>query len=153
MAESRRCRTKAFSVQPATMLAANSSTPVKAAKSAVGPASESDCSVAAACAASSSGRPSANCTSRASASIAGTTSPTLPSTAATCERTRLATSSTKSATAASVLMSRSRAAMAGAVIAGCLVASVRCSSWIATKLAAYIRPDQSPLQKADSASE
>ncbi|MNS86247.1 hypothetical protein D3C72_1201450 [compost metagenome] len=76
----------------------------------------------------------------------------MPSTAATCERTRLATSSTNWSTASSDLMSRSRAAIAGAVMAGCLVASVRCSSWIATKLAAYMRPAASPLQKADRAS-
>ena len=85
----------------------------------------------------------------ASAATAGTTTSTLPSTAATCERTRLATSSTNSSRPLSARISRSRAASAGAVMAGCLVASVRCSSWIATKLAAYITPEPRPLQKAD----
>ena len=37
---------------------------------------------------------------------------------------------------------------AGAVMAGCLVASVQCISWISTKLAAYITPDHMPAQKA-----
>jgi hypothetical protein len=36
--------------------------------------------------------------------------------------------------------------MAGAVMAGCLVASVKCSSWISMKLAAYITlgPEAAP---------
>ena len=40
--------------------------------------------------------------------------------------------------------------MAGAVIAGCLVASVQCISWINTKLTAYSRPAQKPPQNAES---
>ena len=39
--------------------------------------------------------------------------------------------------------------MAGAVMAGCLVASVKCNSCISTKLAAYTTPDQKPVQNAD----
>ena len=77
--------------------------------------------------------------------------PTLPSTAATCERTRCVTSSTKASKALSSPRSFSLAAIAGAVMAGCLVASVQCSNWIMTKLAAYITPDHRPLQNAVNA--
>ena len=76
----------------------------------------------------------------------------LPNTAATCERTRCVTSSTNTSMefgAWGESMSLSLAAMAGAVMAGCLVASVRCSNWITTKLIAYTMPAQNPLQKAD----
>ena len=44
MAESRRCSTNQFSTQPAIMLEANSTTPVNAAHSSVGPSSVSDSS-------------------------------------------------------------------------------------------------------------
>ncbi|MNJ77798.1 hypothetical protein D3C77_753850 [compost metagenome] len=61
---------------------------------------------------------------------------TLPRMAATWERTRWATSSTNSWMEPSLWMSLSLAAMAGAVMAGCLVATVKCSIWISTKLMA-----------------
>ena len=67
---------------------------------------------------------------------AGNTSSTLPSTAATWVRTKSVTSVTKSSTALPLSRSLSLAAMAGAVMAGCLVATVKCSSWISTKLTA-----------------
>ena len=54
--------------------------------------------------------------------------------AATCERARFATSVTKSSTDFWSGSSLSLAAMAGAVIAGCLVATVNISIWISTKL-------------------
>ena len=55
---------------------------------------------------------------------------------AACERIRCATSSTKASTLASSATSPSLSAIAGAVIAGCLVATVQCSRWMITKLAA-----------------
>ncbi|MNY26264.1 hypothetical protein D3C86_1601020 [compost metagenome] len=67
---------------------------------------------------------------------AGSTISTLPRMAATCERVRLATSLTKSSTDSWSGSSLSLAAIAGAVMAGCLVATVKCSSWISTKLSA-----------------
>jgi hypothetical protein len=41
------------------------------------------------------------------------------------------------------------AARAGAVIAGCLVATVQCSSMTMTKLSAQLTPLHQPVQKAD----
>ena len=149
MAESSRCSTNQFSTQPATMLEANSRQPVKAAKSRVGPSSDSECRVYSASFALIIGCPSTSERPRLSSTTVGTTTTTLPSTAATCERTRWATSSTKALVASGVPMSLSLAAMAGAVMAGCLVARVRCSSWMTTKLAAYMAPAQKPPQKAD----
>ena len=76
---------------------------------------------------------------------------TLPNTAATCERTKCVTSSTKSSSVvgdSSESMSLSLAAIAGAVMAGCLVASVKCSSWIITNVTAYTIPTQKPPQNA-----
>ena len=59
---------------------------------------------------------------------------------AACERIRCATSSTKPSTASSLApapaSSVSFLAIAGAVIAGCLVATVPCSSCTTTKLTA-----------------
>ena len=118
------------------MLDANSSTPVNAANSTEGP---SRCSESSTCSALSSlrkGAPRTDASPRASSSAAGYTTSTLPSTAATCERTRCVTSSTKDCTALSESSSLSLAAMAGAVMAGCLVATVKCSNWISTKLRA-----------------
>ena len=62
---------------------------------------------------------------------------TLPMMPAIWLRSRCATSSTKSSIAASLSPTcSSRAAIAGAVIAGCLVATVQCSSCTITKLTA-----------------
>ena len=63
---------------------------------------------------------------------AGITSPTLPKMAAYCERSRYTISSTKFSTASGVVTFLRRAAMAGAVIAGCLVATVQCASMMMT---------------------
>ena len=52
------------------------------------------------------------------------------------ERIRCAVSSTKRSTAASLETSASFSAIAGAVIAGCLVATVKCRIWIRTNEAA-----------------
>ncbi|MNT84529.1 hypothetical protein D3C72_2245530 [compost metagenome] len=79
------------------------------------------------------GAPVTNRSARLSSSTTGITRPTLPAMAAIWERNRLATSSTKRRTAPGWRMSRSLATMAGAVTAGCLVATVRCSNWITTK--------------------
>ena len=53
--------------------------------------------------------------------------------ATACERSRYTTSSTKFSTASGAFMSFSRAAMAGAVMAGCLVATVQPISMMMTK--------------------
>ena len=131
-AESSRCSTNQFSNQPATMLLANSSTPVKAANSAVGPSTSMSCSTCSAWLVVIMGWPPKVCSPHDSSSTTGTTSARLPAMAATCERNRLATSSTNRRTAPGVCMSRSLATMAGAVTAGCLVATVRCSSCTST---------------------
>ncbi len=133
---SSRCSTKAFSVHPATTLEANSSTPVNTANKGVGPSRDSEASSARACAASSSGAPNSHCAARPKASAAGNTRATLPNTPAACERVRAATSSTKACAARRSDRSASLSAMAGAVIAGCLVAMVQCSRAMSTKVAA-----------------
>ncbi len=57
---------------------------------------------------------------------------------AVCDRISCATRSTKASTSSSLLLRPvgSDAAMAGAVMAGCLVATVQCSSITMTKLMA-----------------
>ena len=134
------------------MLEANSTTPVKPAQNSVGPSSVMDASTCAALSAPIIEWPSSRLASVSSSSTTGTTMKTLPTTAATCERTRCVTSSTKSSSVVAVSsdsMSLSLAAIAGAVMAGCLVASVKCSSWIMMNVAAYAVPAQKPLQNAE----
>ncbi len=74
--------------------------------------------------------------SSAMPSTTGITTSTLPSTAATCDRTRWVISSTNDSMASPEPSSLSLAAMAGAVMAGCLVATVKCSNCTSTKLTA-----------------
>jgi hypothetical protein len=62
----------------------------------------------------------------------GTTASKLPKIAAICDRNRWAASSTKPCTPASSSMCLSLAAMAGAVTAGCLVATAQCSNMTRT---------------------
>ncbi len=118
------------------MLDANSSTPVRAANKAVGPSTVRSCKTCLATLASIMGAPKANHKALLISSTAGATSARLPTIAATCERTRCVTSSTKPSMAPGAPSSLSLAAMAGAVMAGCLVATVKCNIWISTKLRA-----------------
>ncbi|MCY1376318.1 hypothetical protein D9M69_637980 [compost metagenome] len=81
------------------MLEANSSTPVNAANSRLGPSRCSDATTCAAWSASIIGAPVACTNATLISATTGTTRPTLPRMAATCERNRWATSSTKRRTA------------------------------------------------------
>ena len=136
MALSSRWKTNQFSTQPAISELAKSSTPVKAAYSAVGPSSVSECSTYSADSVPTSGSPRSHQARPCAASTSGAHSARLPKMPAACERIRCTTSSTKDSTDSSLVRSPRRCAMAGAVIAGCLVATVQCSSMISTKLAA-----------------
>ncbi|MPM94482.1 hypothetical protein SDC9_141628 [bioreactor metagenome] len=136
MAASSRCRTNQFSTQPAMMLDVNSSTPVKAANSSDPPQGLSESMTCRASFSLMAECPKALASSSEMPSTAGKTMSRLPRMAATCERTRCVSSSTNSFSLPSASMSLSLAAMAGAVIAGCLVATVKCSNCTSTKLAA-----------------
>ena len=113
MALSSRCQTNQFSTQPAISELRNSSTPVKAAKKAVGPSSVSVSSTCCASRWSMSGWPNAARQPNCTASTIGVTAARLPKMPAACERISCATSSTKLSTCSSVERSRSFSAIAG----------------------------------------
>ncbi len=144
IALSRRWNTNQFSVQPAISELANSSTPVKAANSAVAPIGLSACFTCAASSVPTSGAPNSAVQPSCTPSTSGAHSARLPKIPAACDRMSCAMRSTKTSICASPSFAPLAAsgiaarysASAGAVIAGCLVATVQCSSMISTKLAA-----------------
>ena len=138
MALCSRCSTNQFSAQPATSELANSSTPVKAANSSVGPSSVMLCSTYWPLSALTKGWPVTAVAKHCTATTMGAHKARLPAMPAICERINCATRSTKPSISSSLLARPvgSVAASAGAVIAGCLVATVQCSSMMSRKLAA-----------------
>ena len=138
IALSSRWKTNQFSAQPAISELANSSTPVKAANRAVGPSSVMLFSTYSASSVPTGKTPRLNAASHCTPSTSGTHINTLPTMPAVCERISAATRSTKTSMSSALPgpPAGKVAASAGAVIAGCLVATVQCSSMTMTKLIA-----------------